>query len=316
VRVNSFLLAMTVGLAVIVTACDDKATNPNANDLARLWPDDEGRRWSYAGHLAAWRADLYDSAYVFPQPEDVPDIPAWETILAYLDAPPSPSMIFHGESYTYDLRFQGTLNLTHRVRNLQETYDGEDFMTCGPGPNDSTSAPHLYQTLGAVSPDLLERVRSVHQSASGLVIRAHLIHGGAFERTDHWVGTYGCADSTLEWKFLTADLRPGATFTHQPVASLRDVFLHGRVRGPTTIDTQAGHFEALEVDYAIDYGVWGDPGNPLYGYGRVLLLGQVFYVTDVGPVASIEWDVVPVGMNGLGVGSARITLDLTGTSTP
>jgi hypothetical protein len=117
-----------------------------------------------------------------------------------------------------------------------------------------------------------------------------------------------------DWKFLTSDLHPGATFTHQLVPSFRNAtFLHGRVRGPTTIDTQAGHFEALEVDYAIDYGVGGDP---YYGYGRVLLLGKVFYVTDVGPVASFEWDIVPVGMNGLGVGSERITLDLTSTSTP
>jgi hypothetical protein len=315
-RIGRFLPVLA--LAAVIASCDDDVTNPRLGALARLWPDDEGRSWSYAGTWTNWDSDFQDSAYVFADSSDVPDSPGWDTILPYLDAVPTgPS--YDGGSYTLGLRFEGTLNVTpaHSVRNLQPAFDGTDFAFCA---GDTTPALARYRTLGALSPDLLYRVRLLH-SGSLFYPPNVLIHGGAFERTQDWIGTYGCLDSLLAWKFLISDLRPGSTFTHQLVPSLLDhLFLRGYIRRNTTIDTQAGRFDALEVDYAVDYGIvgWTDAGSPEpYGYGRLLFLGKVFYVTDVGPVASFEWDTVPVGKNGqLGIGIGEVRLDLTSTSAP
>ena len=312
------LLYGVLAITLLVAACDDDVTSPPLGSLSRLWPDDEGRGWNYTGSWSYWDSDMLDSAYVFDHADDVPDFPGWETILAYLDDVPT-RPVTDGGTYSYELRFEGTLNVTPSlaVRNLQMTYDGMDLVFCG---EDTSVVPASFLKLMGSVPDLQRRMSRILGTNSFGWPPNNLIHGGPFERTADWLGTYACIDSLPFWTFLEGDVRPGATFTKQLFrSSIEGIYLHGRVRGQTSIDTPAGRFDAVEVDYAVDYGIleYTDAGNTEpWGYGRVLLLGKVFYAIDVGPVASVEWNVVPVGENGLGVGIGTVTLDLVSTTNP
>jgi len=95
------------------------------------------------------------------------------------------------------------------------------------------------------------------------------------------------------WTYMTDDLRPGATFTHQLVPELADnVFLHGTVEATDVpVSTVAGDFEhAVQIGYVIDYG-WSegtDPEGQPIGQFRSETRGHVHYVPDVGPVESLE----------------------------
>jgi len=120
-----------------------------------------------------------------------------------------------------------------------------------------------------------------------------LIHGGAWEKTDDWIATYGVLNTEPAWKFLTSDLAVGTEFTHQLIPDLaNDVFLHARIESHVTIDTELGTYEkAVDCLYIIDYGISAvstSPGGPTSGYMRTYEYGRVVYAPTLGPVYSYE----------------------------
>jgi hypothetical protein len=70
-------------------ACDD-GTSPSPPTLESLWPDEDGRTWSYRASLCDWEPDLLDPDFVFASADQVPPFPDWDTLIAYYKEAPVP----------------------------------------------------------------------------------------------------------------------------------------------------------------------------------------------------------------------------------
>lgn len=95
------------------------------------------------------------------------------------------------------------------------------------------------------------------------------------------------------WTYLTSDLQVGATFTHQLIPELAsDIYLHGTVEAvDDAVTTPAGTFtNAVRVAYLIDLGVsWAvDEMGGIIGSVHGEIRGHVRYVPDFGPVELLE----------------------------
>jgi hypothetical protein len=139
-----------------------------------------------------------------------------------------------------------------------------------------------------------------------------LVHGGAWEKTDAYIGTYGDIDTSIAWKFLEADLCPGSEFEFQ--VSSTGVRVKCRILGKTSVQTEMGSFEnGLDCLYVVDLGVIGyGSGDIFTNYKRHITYGNVIYVPDVGPVYSYERSYVCV-RDTLSNGAGDMELDLTAT---
>jgi hypothetical protein len=171
-----------------------------------------------------------------------------------------------------------------------------------------------------VRPDLRPRIAPYldpEPTVTGEILRPLILHGGAWEKTADWIGTYGELDRLLAWKYLTNDLRKGHEFEHQLVPSLAStVYLRARVLGTTTLETPAGRYtNAIEVFYVIDYG-WStatDESGNLLGYSRSVGYGSIHYAPGVGPIQSYERVLVNFGPNGLDAGYGEMQFRLRST---
>src|SRR5262249_25217567 len=124
-----------------------------------------------------------------------------------------------------------------------------------------------------------------------------LLHGGAWQKTLTYIGTFGDFDQNLAWKFLDSDTRQGASFRMQLVPGLaNDVWLTGWVV-PNKLRAQGDKGgKTIEVVYVIDYGVTAvvDQTGATIGFARFIGYGSVTYAQNGGPVSMIERAIAPV----------------------
>jgi hypothetical protein len=245
-------------------------------------------------------------------------------VATLLDDPPrAGAPTTHG---IYRLQFDGMLTTMSGAtgQNLVETFEAvPPAKPARPASAARPNAAFLARLLRA-RPDLQDRIAGAAPGASDSPMDTPqllllFLDGGAWVKSDQWIGAYGDLDTLLAWKYLESDLSPGHEFSHQLVPKIAsDVFLHGRVQRRLTWNTEVGtHENALECLYLIDYGVstaTDQDGLPI-GFFRDIDYGAVVYAPEVGPVYCYERVLVTVGDTlGPGLGDARLQLVGTGVA--
>jgi len=310
-----FLVATTLILACGNDECGLICRRPEPT-IENIWPNGDGTFWTYEYTLRAWKTDVT----TYPEKDSLPPVPSMDEIEGLLGHHPIGSNPNTLEG-TYMLEFNGLTTTASGVtaQNLEEsvvTANRRGRPVAGTGRLAS-----FLERLRLARPDLRAEIDVLYPNLDstaqpGTPPSPNMIHGGAWEKTDQWIGTYGDVDTLLAWKFLEADLTEGHEFTHQLIPSLAgDIFLHCRVLGRTVVKSPAGHFwRALECLYVVDYGPfeirgeWGtESWRQYYDYGRVV------YVPEIGPVYDYERTLIAVGKT-IGTGYGDIKVELTGSS--
>ena len=282
----------------------------------RIWPHQDGQGWTY--HLTGRTWD---------QPPPVPyptrgEVPAFsiDDAIRLLATEPTGANPETSSGF-YHLQFSGSVTTLSGVtrQNLLSSSITASSAT-------AHAVPQFLDLLCRARPDVAKKVGrsapsmptpAIVTQAAASVFFPTLIHGYAWEQIDQWIGTYGDLNQQIAWIFLTPDLRPGSEFSLQLVPDLADdVFLHARVLGWKSVETEAGTFHrALEVAYLVDFGVTEitDFNGYRLGYVRDNLFGTVDYVVGVGPVRSYER--LQITVDPLDRGNSDVTASLTGTLT-
>ena len=313
-------LAGLAGALLAAPGClghhDPVAPHVSASPLRMIWPNEDGRSWSYQ---VVERSFADGSITIYGNPAAVPPAPSISQAAALLDTLPIGTVI-GSDTASFGLRFSGLITTQSGVtrQNLFETLVSTSATS--PARTPIGGSPAFLAQLYRARPDLRPLLRARFASVSQLADTVHtyastLLHGYAWEKTTRWIGTYGDVDTLLAWKFLTSNLLPGSEFTHQLVPSLAsDVFLHGRILERQTVRTPAGTYvNAVVCAYLIDFGIsqLTGAGGTVTGYSRWYNYGSVAYVDGVGPVACYERRMLTVGSRSTGVGD--VALRLTGT---
>jgi len=292
----------------------------------RIWPHEDGRGWAY--HLTSRTWDQ-PPPVLFPTRGDVPTI-SMDDAIRLLGTEPTGA---NPETSTgsYRLQFSGSVTtLSGRVAAEPSRDVGAGsgraghfeygLLRCGargvrvPGPL-ASRPPRPCQEDGS---ERIERARTVRLDVRGCgrlsPHAASWLRVGADRPVDRDLRGSESADCL---DFLTPDLRPGSEFSLQLVPDLApDVFLHARVLGWKSVETETGAFHrALDAAYLVDFGVTeivDFDGNTL-GYTRSSLFGTIDYVVGVGPVLSYER--LRITVDPLDRGNSDETARLTGTLT-
>jgi hypothetical protein len=296
---SSFLLLL---LPLVGCEDDDCATcvgDPPAPEptLANVWPNEDGRGWTYDFVAREW------SDTTLP-PDEVYTIEDVDSVLAEAASP----------------------DATIEAHIWRQVFEGE--YTTGPGVTGQNLRGYYFKDVEGGSPrwvpaDILPREQRLVWPAQMTMadvaarriccVGGLLLEGGpAFVKTEEYIATYGELDLQLSWKWLEADLSPGAGFTLQLVPALADdVFLYGEIREVHDLSTPYGDFEnALSVNYVIDKGeveVLGTGGEPTSTY-HPYTFGRMEFVPEVGPVYTFERSIFPGGdvTQDLGTGGPRV----------
>ncbi len=317
VRSAALVLLLLLTPAAGCRRSNPAAPGPSGSALQTLWPNEDGRSWTYRSVERGW-GDT--GGRVYQTLDSVPPAPSLTEIAAILGTQPI-GTVTRSDSATYRLQFAGTITTQSGVTKqyLRETLI-RPSQPAAPSRVRSGEAAFFAQ-LWRARPDLRPRNAARVPFARMLADTSDwyasiFLHGYAWEKTAQWIGTYGDVDTLLAWKYLTANLWPGSEFTHQLVPALAsDVWLRGRILGTRPVQTPAGTFpNALLCLYLVDYGIvqLTDPaGNPA-GFTRSYGYGAVWYVDGIGPVACYERKMLTVGGGSVGYGD--ITLGLTSFS--
>ena len=293
---------MIVAFLVVIAACSDDPSGPFVRwtnnspgitgavpTIDNIWPNEDKTEWSFD---YTWDEDLFWSMVTYPDANDVPPLPDWEEISELLETPLIGDSVVSAHG-TYRMTFNGTATAGGGVtaQNLEESFE---FNPAGAAPVVVTCSAEreFYRRLRIARPDLAAKLPTAKlEEEPGQRITASdplLIHGGVWEKTTRWIGTYGDIDELLAWKFLTDELRPGNEFVHQLIPSLADdVFLHCRIERELTVETNEGDVaKAIECLYLVDLGVSPvfNPGGNQGEYARPIIYGSVIYAPNVGPV--------------------------------
>lgn len=278
------------------TLSRDGTVTTARGSLDALWPNDDGRYWSYR----------YFSGFCPPAPDvrvyatrvEVPPAPSLQDIFRVLRdrrhtphaGPGIPTSCF-GVLGRFNLRFNGQITTLTGVtaQNLEESFveeGGQARAQAGGG------FPQVFAArLARARPDVAPRLGRLAPIETELLRLPLLIHGYAWEKTPAYIGTYGDFDRDLAWKFLDTDLSPGASFTFQLIPSVvDDAFLHALVLSGSLRRVPRLPAGQIEVAYLIDYGVSEsvDSSGNIVGYFRLIDYGTVVYAPGVGPVESFE----------------------------
>ena len=295
-------LSFALCLAILLAGCgrDAAPTAPQAasvslesaslavtksGKLDDLWPNDNGHSWSYDLRYNQAPFGILPFPRVYPTPEQVPPVPKPEDVVSYLgEILPVGTL----ETADYGLAFDGmtTTQSGATGQNLVETAE----LTKGTRTKfvSDFRARFLAQVARA-RPDLRNAIRALDDTIPPEVyFTPLLLHGGAWEKTAEYIGTYGDLDRDLAWLYLKADTRQGATFRLQLIKEIAsDVYLNGWIVPRRLRDS---HGKAVQVIYVIDYGISQatDQSGNLIGYLASTTYGSVTYVPGIGPVSSVE----------------------------
>ena len=281
----------TVAVLLLPLGCGDDGTTQSSGQQAtldRMWPNEDGRFWSYDLSQRTWGFDAaYDAS---PVPLPLPPLRDLAVLAAERNFPPGSTLV----TGTFRLEF-------------------DDSITTSSG----VTRQHLVETL-TLDPKAAGSMRPATHPGSGHPAATELLslslHGGAWEKTTEQIAGYGDLEMELPWKYLESDLSTGHEFVHPlfPGSGV-DVLLRARVLGTTYVETAAGIYtQALDVFYVLDFGVseaTDEQGN-FAGYLHQLSYGSIYYVPGIGPVAGYERMMTNYGPNGLERGYAELTHSL------
>ena len=257
--------------------------------LENVWPNDDGRSWEYEFTWRVWD----DTCEVYENEDDVPPAPSLDEIESLMRTHPTgPNVTARIGTYTIAFRGDSTSMSGVTAQRLREASDFPD----GTHEHAGTLSSVRRLLTGHSFDDI-----AVHGTANGdgpalltdpiLPVYPLLIHGGVWEKTDDYIGTYGDIDTLLAWKFLGAGLCRGSEFTFRLIPSVEgERYLHCRILGRTGVETEMGVFEnGLHCLYLVDLGIAqvGLGGGPT-GWRRQIVYGEAVYVPDVGPVYAYE----------------------------
>ena len=311
------LLMTCVAAALSLNGCGSDSCGPQTceceNKLDDMWPNDDGRGWEYKYTWRTWD----DTCAIYADLEDVPPAPSLDRIESLLDSHPiGPSVTVR--IGTYKMRFRGD-STTMSGATAQALRDTVYF------PGGASSLPGGAMSTWAF---LAARIAGEAAGAEGhgedeiralgdilLYPRPILVHGGAWEKTERYIGTYGDVHADLAWTFLTADLCAGTEFAFDiTIPETQGISARCRVLGVTSVRTEMGAFNnGLDCLYLVDLGVMEYEGtHGVTGYARHITYGRVIYVPDVGPVYSYERFLVCVTET-LSAGSGDMELNLVNT---
>jgi hypothetical protein len=336
-RLDSYRLIALLGLLVgiaIAGGCADTCTEPDCcppyPTLENIWPNEDQASWVYQYTYRFWD---WSGFRIYPDADSVPPAPSMDVVTRLLITNGIGDNIQLSRGI-YTLEFDGDTTTSKGVtaQNLRETLMGVDGRA--PLSAGQSQIDPLLASLLIARPDLRDKIMEhtgfgadnmlQAYDVSGLVTRdltqfledPLFIHGGPWEKTDEWIGSYGNIDTLLAWKFLDAGLSRGYEFTHQLIPGLTsDVFLHCRVSHLTDVETAAGSFgRALECIYMVDYGL-SEILFPTLGWSRFFEYGTVVYVPAVGPVYSYRRMLVNAGKP-TDTGLGDITLSLSAVDLP
>lgn len=286
---KKFLLVSLV-LLVFAGCGDDDCTTcvgePSAPEptLANAWPNEDGRGWTYDFLAREWP----DTTLPPNETYTIDDVDSVLAVSAPLDATTEAHIwrqVFEGE-YTTDSGVTG--------QNLRGYY----FRDVEVGVPRWVPDEVLPREQRLVWP---ERMTMEEFAARRICcVGGLLLEGGpAFVKTEEHIATYGELDTELSWKWLEADLSPGASFVLQLIPALaNDVFLHGEIQQVHDLSTPYGDFEnALSVNYMIDQGeveILGTGGESVEVF-HPYTFGRMEFVPGVGPVYTFERSIFPGG---------------------
>jgi len=270
----------------------DIAVTPYAqgSKLDALWPNDDGHSWSFS-YRYEQGPDF--QPHVYETEAEVPPAPSPEEVLPALRTPVT---LGDAQTGSYGLVFQGqTTTLSGATgQNLVESLTEPGVMSSAGTPDIER---RLLNRVGWVRPDLRGRIAVLGVSTRKLDTFPVLLHGGAWQKTLEYIGTYGDLDQNLAWKFLDADTKQGASFRFQLIPTVvDDVFLTAWVVPNRLRNKDDRGGKSVEVVYVIDYGVSegvDQTGAPI-GFFRDIGYGSVTYAPGVGPVSMIERTIAPV----------------------
>ena len=313
------LVALTLLAGFIIVGCsDDKSECPVCPGtpsalMDNLWPNDDGNSWTYDWTQRIWEGDSWT---IYENLDDVPPVPSLEYVEGLLgdESTGTDADTLCG---IYRLEFEGTGRTMSGAygQELGETVYEEstgDMMTI-------SSQAVFFERFIMARPDLEDAVMSRIGSLRGPTDPAAFLtggmpvflHGGIWEKTAGYIGTYGDVDTLLAWKFLESDISAGHEFIFQLVPSLAsNVFLHCKVLGHSTIETGHGTYKrAVECLYIVDYGLI--TMETIYGtrYSRVYDYSTITYAPGIGPVLSYERMLIDTTVpDGPGLGDNRLEL--------
>jgi hypothetical protein len=213
----------------------------------------------------------------------------------------------------YRLEFQGELTTQSGAtgQNLVETLV-QDLPAAGrPRATSAAGGGGFLSRLAEARPDLRPRLESFARVSPQEAPTPILLHGGAWVKTDEYIGGYGDFDQQLAWKYLQAPVRAGSTFDFQLLPSITtDVFLHALVLPKRSAARWKDLAHDIEVVYVIDYGVTElvDLDGNSFGFSRYTDYGSVVYEPGTGPSRVFERLLAPVDNLGHPFGDIRLTL--------
>jgi hypothetical protein len=313
-------------LLIVVAGCLDDTSGPSrkwTNDspgvsfriptIDNIWPNEDQTSWSFD---YTWHEDLFWTMVLYPDSTDVPPLPDWDEIFDLLEIPLIGDSVVSAHG-TYSMMFDGqaTSGAGVTAQNLQV-----GFVLNPTGAAISvvevSAQAEFFRRLGTARPDLAAKLpAAVSAQEPGQTISARsplLIHGGVWEKTSGWIGTYNDLEQRLGWQFLTDELKPGTEFTYQLIPSMTDnAFLHCRIERQFTVETRLGDLPgAIECLYLADFGVSRvtDVLGNIMGYTHPIIYGVVVYAPTVGPVYCHERPLADT-TDLIGVGDMELVLD-------
>ncbi len=307
-----------IAIVLTLSGCGSDSCGPQncqcETTLENVWPNDDGRGWEYRYTWRTWD----DTCHSYGSPDDVPPAPSLDRIEELLAFHPiGPGLTTRIGNYKMRFNGDSTTMSGATAQALRDTAYFPEKIPAAAGDVVSTRA-----FLEAYVSKRVSGLRAVSNDEKGvpadIVLTPYptLIHGGAWEKTDRYIGTYGDIHTDLAWKFLTADLCAGSEFSFEiSVSEGGGISAHCRVLGDTGVETEMGKFEnGLECIYMVDLGMitYGSE-HGAFGYTRHITYGNVVYVPDVGPVYSYERFLVCVAETlSRGAGDMELSLIRTG----
>lgn len=277
-------------LVLTLAACDDEDCRtcpppdlPPEPTLENVWPNDDGRQWTYDFTAFSWIDET-------TAPTDSFTIDDVDSLLSI--APGAPAGI-EDLAGLWRLQFTGNATTQSGAQGqlLSGTFfvDGQPIRRHAVGEEGSWLRRIVPPRRATIHELFARRVRG----PGALLLGGDLV----FVKNDVLIGTYSDIDRNVAWKYLEADLEVGHTFSMQLVPALADdIFLFVRVRAVRELETPYGTFpNAVSVDYLVDQGlqIITDEGGNEIARTRSYLVGRMEYAPEVGPVYVLERSIFP-----------------------
>jgi hypothetical protein len=235
---------------------------PQGGTLDALWPNENGRSWTYDLHSEALVVEDSQVRIYFEGTTTVPGGGTAQYLRQQTIAGPVSANALAAMVPDRLLRRTWTARPDLRARILRA-------VAVSPCPQDAPAGNYALLLNGEF----------------------------AFRRTATDIAALRCDLADVRsWLWLVSDLTIGNTFTLQLIPDVAsNIFLHGTIAAIEPATVPAGTFPGcVRVDYVVDYGLGEctDPSGNVTGTSRYETRGFVRYAPGIGPVESSEEDLV------------------------